>query len=113
MSTYSFVPTMDINNTQSFFCPEVRQSSFNTQTSFTPTRVAQDFVPTFRPDEHTFSPSEFYPNKEILEFNPTNDSSVSEDNDYDNSNYKKELCKNWLENEKCRYGKLCQFAHGK
>ena len=27
--------------------------------------------------------------------------------------YKTELCKNWIENNSCRYGKKCQFAHGK
>jgi len=27
--------------------------------------------------------------------------------------YKTELCKNWIENNHCRYGKKCQFAHGK
>merc|ERR1712050_638703 len=27
--------------------------------------------------------------------------------------YKTELCKNWIENNTCRYGKKCQFAHGK
>ena len=27
--------------------------------------------------------------------------------------YKTELCKNWIENGGCRYGKKCQFAHGK
>ena len=26
--------------------------------------------------------------------------------------YKTELCKNWIENNSCRYGKKCQFAHG-
>lgn len=26
--------------------------------------------------------------------------------------YKTELCKNWIETAKCRYGDLCRFAHG-
>lgn len=28
------------------------------------------------------------------------------------SNYKRELCKNWLENSFCRFGAKCQYAHG-
>lgn len=27
-------------------------------------------------------------------------------------NYKTELCKNWLETAKCRYGDRCRYAHG-
>lgn len=27
--------------------------------------------------------------------------------------YKTELCKNWLENGKCKYSVRCKFAHGK
>ncbi len=26
--------------------------------------------------------------------------------------YKTEICKNWIENGYCRYGKKCQYAHG-
>ncbi|KAI5776178.1 hypothetical protein EDC01DRAFT_625673, partial [Geopyxis carbonaria] len=27
--------------------------------------------------------------------------------------YKTEMCKNWSEIGECRYGRSCQFAHGK
>jgi len=43
----------------------------------------------------SFTPSEFYPNNEIIDFNP--DTDIQEE-DANNSKYKKELCKNWLEN---------------
>jgi len=39
------------------------------------------------------------------------DSKVSEKVTEDK--YKTEMCKNWIENNECRYGKKCQFAHGK
>ena len=29
-----------------------------------------------------------------------------------NNKYKTELCKNWLDNQYCRYGDRCMFAHG-
>jgi len=64
-------------------------------------------VPSFTPDETTFTPQN-YLSGEITEFNPSEDLQ-----DADNNKYKKELCKNWLEKGSCRYGKLCQFAHGK
>ena len=31
----------------------------------------------------------------------------------DETKYKTEMCKNWLELGKCNYGKKCKFAHGK
>lgn len=31
----------------------------------------------------------------------------------DDTKYKTELCKNWVELGKCNYGKKCRFAHGK
>jgi hypothetical protein len=30
----------------------------------------------------------------------------------DKTKYKTEMCKNWIENNFCRYGNKCQFAHG-
>lgn len=27
--------------------------------------------------------------------------------------FKTEMCKNWIENNECRYGRKCQYAHGK
>ena len=30
----------------------------------------------------------------------------------DRTKYKTEMCKNWIEVGRCRYGKKCQFAHG-
>ena len=31
----------------------------------------------------------------------------------DRDKYKTELCKSWQINQSCRYGRKCQFAHGK
>lgn len=30
----------------------------------------------------------------------------------DKTKYKTEMCKNWIEQGFCRYGRKCQFAHG-
>lgn len=30
----------------------------------------------------------------------------------DQTKYKTEMCKNWIESAYCRYGPKCQFAHG-
>ena len=34
------------------------------------------------------------------------------DNDEQESKYKTELCKNWVDIGVCKYGKRCRFAHG-
>lgn len=81
----------------------------------------------------SFSPSEFIPNPDKLSrfpltinstFTPsTYSSSTSNDSMTESADsacepkgtadkYKTELCKNWIENNQCRYGKKCQFAHG-
>ena len=31
----------------------------------------------------------------------------------DETKYKTDLCKNWMEKGKCNYGNRCRFAHGK
>ena len=81
----------------------------------------------------SFSPSEFIPNPDKSSrfpltvnstFTPTTNSSCTLDDSMtlpvdpacepkgSADKYKTELCKNWIENKACRYGKKCQFAHG-
>lgn len=31
----------------------------------------------------------------------------------DDTKFKTELCKNWVETGRCNYGRKCKFAHGK
>jgi hypothetical protein len=50
-------------------------------------------------------------------FTPSTNSDSTTDDSHALSNdqsekYKTEMCKNWIENRICRYGKKCQFAHG-
>ena len=74
-----------------------------------------------------FKPSEFIPKMpfptSVPSFTPSTASSCSHEDCMDlhdteeaeacpTKRYKTELCKNWIENSFCRYGKKCQFAHG-
>ena len=82
---------------------------------------------TFNLNVTAFKPSEFMPSMpfptSIPSFTPSTASSCDHEEAmayHDNEEieegpmkrYKTELCKNWIENSFCRYGKKCQFAHG-
>ena len=84
-------------------------------------------VKPFNVNVASFKPSEFIPSMPLLtsrtQFTPSTASeSCHEETSASNGSetaeagpakrYKTELCKNWIENNHCRYGKKCQFAHG-
>ena len=67
----------------------------------------------------SFLPTEFVPKQplpaEFVPFAKIQDSEADEsaaEQETSAKRFKTELCKNWIENGSCRYGKKCQFAHG-
>lgn len=81
-------------------------------------------VKPFNVNVASFKPSEFIPSMPLLtritDFTPSTASECSHEDTLalneaeacPTKRYKTELCKNWIENQTCRYGKKCQFAHG-
>jgi hypothetical protein len=123
---------MNITN-NTFMSTSVTQNA-----SFVPTQFAKGATNPFStqinsvPFDITQSPREFVPSAEKtrmpvamnnnlmqqVNINYTSEQSMTlaedvhgESNSSDGK-YKTEMCKNWIENNNCRYGKKFQFAHG-
>ena len=125
----------DSTNTYYNYCPPLsslpRSKSFNTQGSKPEIRTQHSYESTAAWSEEPLSASshssstiyEVYSDQNDTMSNyscETGDSTVlncsmkqKKKPATDETKYKTEMCKNWLEVGKCNYGKKCKFAHGK
>lgn len=112
--------TTTTHNRTSSACQDARPAQVN---PFTLNLNANPFSMSVNPREFvpTATTSSFASSMSSKTFVPTVESSSqsfegnthSDDKKQDGAKYKTELCKNWIEVGTCRYGKKCQFAHGK
>merc|ERR1712113_896371 len=97
----------NVNSASSSFVQGTSNPFMTHQNHKTYSVNAPDFVPSATAIASTlnniFTPS--------INSDSTTDDSRALSNTQDEK-YKTEMCKNWIENRTCRYGKKCQFAHG-
>lgn len=122
---------MNINiNDFKTFIPACQQACNTTSAPNAPVQAAVNpFKTQMTANPFTVTGKEFIPSSEFNQFPltmsttytpfSTTSSNSSEEQDQQSNGkvsadkYKTEMCKNWTVSEECRYGRKCQYAHGK